>query len=128
MRNKLARRFVSSFMIKTDTTFNTNQLNLSLSVLVGVTNTGKTFPAAYCYIISKSAKYFAFLFKCIKDLIFHNACLSPKVILEDFAVGLTATLHRQKAPDAPDATMNIAWQVAQSLHEKKLDCILQLCT
>ena len=56
MRSRLARRFVSSFVVETDATFNTNQLNLPLSVLVGVTNIGKTFPAAYCYTNSSRAK------------------------------------------------------------------------
>lgn len=36
---RLARRFVSGYLIETDATFNTNQLNLPLSTLVGVTNT-----------------------------------------------------------------------------------------
>ncbi|KAM4056470.1 hypothetical protein HRG_003361 [Hirsutella rhossiliensis] len=40
---RLGRRFVSGFLMQTDATFNTNCLHLPLSVIVGITNTGKKF-------------------------------------------------------------------------------------
>lgn len=52
---RLARRFVSGFIIETDATFNTNRLNLPLSTLIGITNTAQTFPVAHCYITSEPA-------------------------------------------------------------------------
>jgi MULE transposase domain len=55
---RMARRFVSDFMYETDTTFNTNVLKLPLSVIVGINNTGSTFPVAYCYITSESTTSF----------------------------------------------------------------------
>jgi hypothetical protein len=55
---RLARRFVSSFIYETDSTFNTNRLRLPLSVIVGIDNTGKTFPIVFCYITSESAASF----------------------------------------------------------------------
>jgi hypothetical protein len=55
---RLARRFVSSFLYKTDSTFNTNCLYMPLSIIVGIDNTGKTFPVVFCYIISESAASF----------------------------------------------------------------------
>jgi len=55
---KLARRFINGFMYKTNTTFNINRLKLSLSVIVGIDNRGKTFFIVYCYIISESAGFF----------------------------------------------------------------------
>ena len=126
---RLTRRFVSGFLIETDATFNTNQLNLPLSVLVGITNTNQTFPAAYCYITSESAECFTFLFDCMKDLFFHDTCPGPRVILGDFAAGLTAAMHKKRAKEInPDAAMTVAWQVAQSIHETDPDCVLQLCT
>lgn len=67
---RLARWFISSFMIQTDATFNTNQLNLPLSVLVGKTNTQHIFPAAYCFITSESLEAFQFITQCINDLFF----------------------------------------------------------
>jgi hypothetical protein len=47
---KMAQRFVSGFMYKTDTTFNTNSLKLLLSVIVDINNCGKTFPIVYCHL------------------------------------------------------------------------------
>jgi len=55
-----ARRFVSGFMYETDATFNTNKLRLLLSVMVGIDNTGKTFPMAFMYHTTESAKAFKF--------------------------------------------------------------------
>lgn len=92
---RLARRFVSGFLLETDATFNTNQLNLPLSTLVGVTNTMQTFTVAYCYITSESAESFLFLFECLKDLIFHDKCPGPGVILGDFAAGLAAAMLKK---------------------------------
>jgi hypothetical protein len=57
----LARRFVSGFMYETDATFNTNKLRLPLSIMVGITNTGKTFLMAMCYITSESCESFEFV-------------------------------------------------------------------
>jgi hypothetical protein len=57
---RLARRFVSGFMYKTDATFNTTTLRLLLSVIVGVDNTSLTFPIAFMFMTSESAKAFKF--------------------------------------------------------------------
>jgi MULE transposase domain len=55
---RMARRFVSGFLYKTDTTFNTNTRRLPLTVMVGIDNTGHTFPMAFMFIISELAKSF----------------------------------------------------------------------
>jgi hypothetical protein len=57
----LARSFVSGFLYETNATFNTNKLRLPLSIMVGITNTGKTFPMAMCYITSESYESFEFV-------------------------------------------------------------------
>jgi hypothetical protein len=67
---KLARRFVSGFIYKTDATFNTNSLKLLLSVIVGINNTRATFPIAYCYITLKSAASFKWIVKQLTELAF----------------------------------------------------------
>ena len=55
--------------------------------------------------------------------------LVPRVILGDFAAGLTAAMHKKRAKEInPDAAMTVACQVAQSIHETDPDCVLQLCT
>ncbi len=59
-----------------------------LSVLLGVTITGSSFPAAYCFISSESKDSFLFIFACMEELMFHDQCVVPHVILRDFAVRL----------------------------------------
>ena len=126
---------MSGFLLETDATFNTNKLNLPLSVLVGITNTDLSFPVAYCYITSESAECFTFIFECMKELIFHDDCPGPGVILGDFAAGLTVAMQRKaKAPAIDlDAALTIAREVAENLNQSTMKageerCVLQLCT
>ncbi len=80
----LARKFVSCFLYETDATFNTNELYMSLSILVGVLNTGKTFLCALSFIISETTASFELIKDQLDDLFFNN-CPPPKVICGDFA-------------------------------------------
>ena len=89
---KMARRFVSNFMYETDATFNTNCLKLPLSVMVGIDNTGKTFPIAYCYITLESAVSFKWIVEQLMDLAFYNNCLEAALICIDFSKGLGAAV------------------------------------
>ena len=54
----MARRFVSGFLYETDATFNTNTRRLLLAIIVGIDNIGYTFPMAFMFITSESAKSF----------------------------------------------------------------------
>ncbi len=82
---RFARRFVSDFVIQTDATFNTNHLNMPLSVLMSITNTVKSFAVAYCFVSSESIEVFIFINSCIRDLIFHDDCSESAVMLGDFS-------------------------------------------
>jgi hypothetical protein len=82
---------VSDFLYKIDATFNTNELRLPLSVIVGITNTSKTFPLVYCYITSESAKSFDFVVGELTKYVFYN-CLEAAVIYADFTKGLGAAI------------------------------------
>jgi hypothetical protein len=95
---KLARRFVSGFMYETDATFNTNRLKLPLSVMVGIDNCGRTFPAAYCYITSESAASFKFVADQLSDLAFYD-CPEAAVVVGDFSKGLGAAMAAKAAVD-----------------------------
>jgi hypothetical protein len=64
---------------------------LPLSVIVGITNIRKTFPLAFCYITSKSAKSFNFVGGELTKYIFYN-CLEAAVICADFTKGLRASI------------------------------------
>ena len=95
---KLARRFVSDFMYETDATFNTNCLRLPLSVMVGIDNTSRTFPMAYCYITSESAASFKWIAEQLTDLAFYD-CPEPALIVGDFSKGLGAAVAAKAAAD-----------------------------
>jgi hypothetical protein len=88
---RMARRFVSDFMYKTDAMFNTNILKLLLNVIVGINNTGSTFPIAYCYITLESALSFKWVLEQVTDLAFSN-CPKPALIIGDFSKGLGAAV------------------------------------
>ncbi len=89
---RFVRRFVSGFVIQTDATFNINHLNMPLSVLIGVTNIFKTFSVAYCFVTSESVEVFSFINAYVRDLIFHDNCLGPSVMLGDFSTGLASAM------------------------------------
>jgi len=59
--------------------------------MVGITNTSKTFPLAYCYITSESAKSFDFVVRELTKYVFYN-CPEAAVIYADFTKGLGATI------------------------------------
>ena len=78
-------------MYEIDATFNTNQLKLPLSVMVGIDNCGKTFPLAYCYIMLELAASFKFVAEQLSDLAFNN-CPEAAVICTNFTKGLRAAI------------------------------------
>jgi len=59
--------------------------------MVGITNTGKTFPLAYCYITSESAKSFDFVAGELTKYVFYD-CPEAAVICADFTKGLGAAI------------------------------------
>ena len=95
---KMSQRFVSGFMYKTDATFNTNSLCLLLGVMVGIDNTSKTFPVAYCYITSESAASFKWIADQLTDLVFYN-CPELELIVGDFSKGLGAAVVAKATAD-----------------------------
>lgn len=58
---RLIKQFVSYYVYKTDTIFNTNERHMLLSILVGILNWSKIFPFEYCYITLESASIFEFI-------------------------------------------------------------------
>ena len=95
---RMARRFVSGFLYETDATFNTNTRRLPLTVMVGIDNTGHTFPMAFMFITSESAKSFQFANECLTDLCFYD-CPQPNLICGDFSKGLGAAVAKQAAKE-----------------------------
>lgn len=79
----------------------------------GITNTGLPFPAAYCFINSKSVESFLFVFACMQELMFYDECPGFYTILGGFAAGLgvammkTLTQIEVRGGEA-EITLNIA--------------------
>jgi hypothetical protein len=96
---RLARRFVSGFIYKTDATFSTNTLRLPLLVMVGIDNTRTTFPMAYMFITSKSAESFRFASRQLTDLCFYD-CPKAAIICGDFSKGLGLAIALKAREDA----------------------------
>ena len=137
----LAKRFVSGFCMQTDATFNTNKLHLSLSVIVEITNTFKTFSVAFCFIIFKSTEAFEFVNTQLKKLMFYD-CSDSAVIVENFSKNLDAVMTRCEGQtkqvneekevnkdvkaDREEMSEGLRLSFKASVKMKK-DCILQLC-
>ena len=62
-----AKRFVSGFLPVISGTFNANDLCFPLLVIVGVLNTGRTFPVAFSFWPSKSREVFDFVWESLKE-------------------------------------------------------------
>ena len=86
------KRFLADQVLLVDGTFETNRLGLVLLVVVGVTNTGKNFPAAYSFAKSEARVSFDFLFDCCRRFIFTDDIAEPRVVLSDQAVSLIASM------------------------------------
>ena len=65
-----AKRFIADQVLLVDDTFKTNHLSLTLLVVVGVTNTGKNFPATYSFCKAEDQRSFNFFFSCLDYFIF----------------------------------------------------------
>ena len=108
----LARRFISNWMLQTDATFNTNRLRLPLSVITGVTNTGKTFPAGLCFTMSESAEAFNFMDAQMNVLMWYD-CPGPRVALGDQAKGLVSSMESQAAKRRDEGKDHIILQLCE---------------
>jgi hypothetical protein len=107
-----AKRFVSGFLLVIDGTFNTNDLRFPLLVIVGVLNTGRTFPVAFSFCPSESREAFDFVWESLKEECFIPEVAPPRVILGDWAPGLVSSV-----PSAfPDVQLQgCDWHAVQAM-------------
>ena len=124
----MARRFVNSFVIQKDATFNTNKRIMTLSIFVGVTKIMANFPVAYTFIFSESTEAFKFVNACCKELFFWDVCPGPAVMLGDFSLGLSPAMARNAGISIAEAGMNQAYELVNHLDALGSDCTLQLCS
>ncbi|KAL6405702.1 hypothetical protein AUP68_10838 [Ilyonectria robusta] len=111
--------------MQTDATFNTNCLHLPLSVIVGITNTGKTFPLAFAFITSESAEAFEFVNAQLAELVWYD-CPPPQVVLGDQSKGLTAAMavsqgRTDQGCQDGQILQLCEWHVAQNFKKRLLD-------
>ena len=59
-------------MIEVDTTFNTNNLKLPLTIITGISNTGDSFPVAFSFLPSESKVSFDFIFENLKEIVWQE--------------------------------------------------------
>ena len=79
-----------------DVTFNINENDLFLSVLICVINTLKIILIIYCFIEFEFTEIFLFINDCMKNLFFYDDCRDLGVLLGDFAVELTAAMVKKR--------------------------------
>ncbi len=60
----MTHRFRSGFVISTNAPFNNNKLNMSICILLQVTNTLSSFLITYYFILSESSDVFIFSHEC----------------------------------------------------------------
>ena len=114
---QLAQRFVADFLLLSDGTFSTNALNLTLIVMVGITNTGRSFPVSQSFARSEATVSFDFIFECHKDFIFRDRIPSPRVILSDQAPGMISSLPKH----LPTSILQFCdWHVGQNIKARLL--------
>ena len=130
-RIRLARRFVSGFIYKTDATFNTNTLRLPLLVMVRIDNTGHTFPMAFMFITSESAKSFTFASEQLTDLCFYD-CPEAAIICGDFSKGLGASIalrarqemsNQRAQAEGGDIFVDVN-DIQEAVEDSELQCVI----
>jgi hypothetical protein len=84
---KLARKFTPDWMIQVDGTFNTNRIRMPLIDCLGVTNCGKSFLFAFCFVTSESSDNWGFALDCLASTVFEGLPL-PRVVIADQGLGL----------------------------------------
>ena len=114
---QLAQRFVADFLMLADGTFSTNALNLTLIIMVGITNTGRSFPVSQSFARSEATVNFDFIFESQNTYIFTNGIPPPRVILSDQAPGMISSLPNH----LPTTTLQFCdWHVQQNIKARLL--------
>ena len=124
----MGQRFVNSFVVQSDAIFNTNELNIPLSILVGITNTMSGFLLAYILIFFEFAEAFKFVNASCKELFFWDDWPGPAVMLGDFSLGLSAIMVRKAGISVVEAGMSQPYQLVNYLDALVSDYTLQLCS
>ena len=109
-----ARRFCPDWMIQVDGTFKTNAIKMPLIDMIGVTNTGSTFPFGFCFVMSESSKAWRFTFHCVENVVFQGLP-KPRVVIADQGLGLRSCWDSVW----PDSILQFCeWHAAQNIKQR----------
>jgi hypothetical protein len=108
--------------MQADTMFKIDGFHLPLSVMVGITNTGKAFPLAFAFITSESAEAFGFINAQLAELVWYD-CPPPQIILADQSKGLgTAAIAASNVQDRSGQVLQLSEAyVVQSIQNRLID-------
>ena len=124
----MIKRFINRFVLQTNVTFNTNELNLFLSILIEKINIFISFVIAYCYVIFEFKIAFIFVWKCINDLFFYKKCFESKIMFDDFALKFFSSLCKQRNINMIEKNMQIKNEMMQTrFDDVNIEIYFQLC-
>ena len=92
---EFSRRFTSNSLLIVDATFRINRKGLPLIIAVSKSNTKRTFPVAFCWVLEESIEAYAFFCKCLREEIYKGVP-NPAVILIDLSTGITKAYNKLK--------------------------------
>lgn len=122
---RMTRRFVSEFCLQTNVTFNTNYLNLSLTIIVEISNIDKIFSIVYCYIIFEFKETMTFIFESLKKLMFYD-CINSRVVISDFVLEMSIVLIKMRQINYAKTRIETRLKMLQ-IDVFDIDVQLQLC-
>ncbi|KAI9766567.1 MAG: hypothetical protein M1839_004877 [Geoglossum umbratile] len=111
------QRFSSSFIVKIDTTFNTNNLRLLLTIVTNISKTEVSFLLAFSFLPSKSKVSFNFIFQSLRELVWEEYA-SLVIIVGDLAQGLAASLPLSMSDSIPQYC---EWHAIESIKKHLID-------
>lgn len=100
--------------MQADGTFNINVIKMPLIDMIGVTNTGETFPFAFCFVTSERGDAWRFTLQCLEECVFTDLPL-PRVVIADQGLGLRSVF----SDVWPTAILQFCeWHAAQNIKKR----------
>ena len=73
-----------------DATYNTNQLNLALTVFTGISSEGKNLILGFAFMARETTENYCWLLRQLKEM---NGGLEPKAIMTDYDASMCAAIE-----------------------------------
>jgi hypothetical protein len=98
-QQRQARRFIPGRLSISDATFSTNSKHMLLQHVIGIDNTGKTFPCLQMFHPTENTRAFRFVESIWRTRFFYD-CPGPAIWCADFAAGLASAYAEIAAEEA----------------------------